>query len=264
MLRSFLISLCCFFSSVSLAEQTIAINPMKGDKKPSIEETKTVTGTCGNSIIRITGITRLDNNVFSLDADSGMIIVRQSFSKRLKIDDSSEMLNDRNGLACIKVRNQENLLLWSYCTARMCQNSLKFFVIDPSTLARINSTPAQTENCDAKCISNLLDGHPLPETILTEHNALFGIVSEDCPIPGDPLHWIADYCMSKYETGDLENPSVSNCIGSIKINGAPSCEIKREYKKKLCELAVARNNAKLDLCFAGTAITGSTVRNNGH
>jgi hypothetical protein len=86
----------------------------------------------------------------------------------------------------------------------------------------------------------------------------------ECPIEGDRIHWIADYCMSKLETDD-EIPA-SNCIDEeIRTRFRDECVARRHYKRALCELAIARNSrsGSLERCLHDKRFAGPTVRNKG-
>ena len=86
----------------------------------------------------------------------------------------------------------------------------------------------------------------------------------NCAIEGNPIHWIADYCMSRLETDD-EIPA-SNCIHEEIGKRAPDeCLAKRYYKRALCELAIARNSrsGSVTRCLQDRAFVGPTVRNKG-
>ncbi len=85
-----------------------------------------------------------------------------------------------------------------------------------------------------------------------------------CEIPGEKIHWIADYCMARLETDD-EIPAM-DCIA--KENAVPfrsACAAKRHYKKAMCELSISRRtlNGELERCVADPEYVGATVRNGG-
>jgi hypothetical protein len=85
-----------------------------------------------------------------------------------------------------------------------------------------------------------------------------------CPIQGDSIHWIADYCMSKLETDDAI--PASNCIDAeIGKRIRDECIAKRYYKRALCELAIARNSrsGSVERCLEDDGFAGRTVRNKG-
>jgi hypothetical protein len=86
----------------------------------------------------------------------------------------------------------------------------------------------------------------------------------ECPIEGDRVHWIADYCMSKLETDD-EIPA-SKCINEeIETRFPDECVAKRHYKRALCELAIARKSrsGSVEQCLHDNRFAGPTVRNKG-
>jgi hypothetical protein len=85
-----------------------------------------------------------------------------------------------------------------------------------------------------------------------------------CEIPGEKIHWIADYCMAQLETDD-EIPA-SECIAKENAVAFSSvCAAKRHYKKAMCELSISRDALKGDAerCVADPDYVGATVRNGG-
>lgn len=81
----------------------------------------------------------------------------------------------------------------------------------------------------------------------------------DCPVPGDKVHWIADYCMAQLQTDD-EIPAMA-CIGEeLKMAPADDCAAKRHYKRELCRLV---REVDVERCVADPAFMGRTVRNGG-
>ena len=82
-----------------------------------------------------------------------------------------------------------------------------------------------------------------------------------CPVPGETLHWIADYCMAKLETDD--EIAASDCIhdeSNRKFKTA--CGAKRHYKQALCALTRERGES-VKACVADPKFTGPTVRAGG-
>lgn len=58
-----------------------------------------------------------------------------------------------------------------------------------------------------------------------------------CVLPGEPIHWEADYCMYKSGTDDFHSDTVQKCVDNEnteiwKIKDA--CEKKKAFKKKMC------------------------------
>jgi len=94
--------------------------------------------------------------------------------------------------------------------------------------------------------------------------ASFAHAAPPCLAPGEPLHWIADYCMLKMETDD--EIAVSGCIEEEGKRRFPSsCASKLHFKKQICQ-ATIRNGLKegtLDRCMNDRAFQGRTVRNGG-
>lgn len=81
----------------------------------------------------------------------------------------------------------------------------------------------------------------------------------DCPIPGEKIHWIADYCMAQIGTDD-EIPAMDCITDENKKAYGDDCEAKRYYKRELCRLVDKEN---VQRCLADPAFMGRTVRNGG-
>lgn len=85
-----------------------------------------------------------------------------------------------------------------------------------------------------------------------------------CPAPGEPLHWIADYCMLTLETDD-EIPA-SECIREeSKRRFRSACAGNTYFKKRMCELMVRSSirSGTVEQCVRDPAFKGRTVRRGG-
>lgn len=86
----------------------------------------------------------------------------------------------------------------------------------------------------------------------------------DCPVAGQKIHWIADYCMSLLETDD-EIPA-SPCIGEeLARVFSGECAAKLYYKKTMCQRSIHLQQRRDDVgsCIADKRFMGATVRNGG-
>lgn len=87
--------------------------------------------------------------------------------------------------------------------------------------------------------------------------------SNICP-PGEPIQWIADYCMAKIGTDD--EVAASDCIAAeSKIMFRSECTAKLYFKRALCEVLVraGTRSGTVDACVADPQFVGDTVRNGG-
>ena len=84
-----------------------------------------------------------------------------------------------------------------------------------------------------------------------------------CPVPGERMHWLADYCMAELQTDD--EIAASDCIGEqLEISHENDCAAKIYYKTLMCRTALTRGHiASVERCLADDAYVGSTVRNGG-
>ncbi|MHB9097069.1 MAG: hypothetical protein ACYC5X_04515 [Syntrophales bacterium] len=85
-----------------------------------------------------------------------------------------------------------------------------------------------------------------------------------CPIEGEPIHWIADYCMAQLETDD-EIPAMDCINEELKRTFPNECAAKQHYKRALCERALSHGHTAGDLqgCLDDKNFIGYTVRNKG-
>lgn len=87
---------------------------------------------------------------------------------------------------------------------------------------------------------------------------------DPCPAPGEPIQWIADYCMLQMETDD--EIAVSGCIEEqSKRTFADACASNTHFKKGMCAQMI-RNGTRggtLDQCLRDPAFKGRTVEAGG-
>lgn len=89
-------------------------------------------------------------------------------------------------------------------------------------------------------------------------------LADNCAAAGEPVQWIADYCMFVNETDDLE--AAMPCIGTFsKLEFPDACMAKLHFKRLLCEAQHAMTNVhqSVEQCVGDRAFSGNTVRNNG-
>lgn len=92
----------------------------------------------------------------------------------------------------------------------------------------------------------------------------FASAAGACPAAGEPIHWVADYCMLRMETDD--EIAVSRCIeeeGKARFRDA--CASNTHFKKRMCE-QVIRNGTRagtLEQCVQDPGFKGRTVRAGG-
>jgi hypothetical protein len=88
--------------------------------------------------------------------------------------------------------------------------------------------------------------------------------AQKCAAEGEPIHWIADYCMLKMETDD--EIAASGCIDEEATKLFPStCASNLHFKRAICE-AMIRNGTKtgtVDQCLEDPAFKGSVVEGGG-
>jgi hypothetical protein len=85
-----------------------------------------------------------------------------------------------------------------------------------------------------------------------------------CPIEGEKIHWVADFCMAEIGTDD--EIAAMDCIGKELQRPFPDdCAAKRHYKAALCGGAISRKTlvGTLESCLADKDFMGYAVRNGG-
>ena len=85
-----------------------------------------------------------------------------------------------------------------------------------------------------------------------------------CPIPGEAVQWIADYCMHLGETDDVI--AASDCIErEMQRPFRDDCEKKRHYKQALCKRMIdgGQRAGNLASCVDDPAFSGPLVERNG-
>jgi hypothetical protein len=86
-----------------------------------------------------------------------------------------------------------------------------------------------------------------------------------CPVPGEPVQWIADYCLARVQSDDLiaAGPCMERETARVRRLGA--CAIKKRYKARLCQslLAAGARAGSLAACVSDPAFSGKIVRDNG-
>jgi hypothetical protein len=94
--------------------------------------------------------------------------------------------------------------------------------------------------------------------------ALSAGAEDPCLAAGEPIHWVADYCMLKMETDD--EIAVSDCIAEERKARFPNaCASNTHFKKRMCEQMI-RNGTRagtIGSCVKDPAFKGRTVEAGG-
>jgi hypothetical protein len=100
--------------------------------------------------------------------------------------------------------------------------------------------------------------------VLFASGALGGQPAPSCLVPGEPIHWIADWCMLTLQTDD--EIAASDCIAQQRARRfASACAAKTHFKREMCRVMRAGDASAvaIDQCVADPAVVGRTVRNGG-
>lgn len=85
-----------------------------------------------------------------------------------------------------------------------------------------------------------------------------------CPLPGEPVHWIADYCMAEIGTDD--EIAASDCIHrQLARKFENACQAKLHFKRMLCRLMLDQGTiqGQIERCLNDPSFQGRTVRQDG-
>jgi len=77
------------------------------------------TGLCGTAVVKIMDVEEVNNDIFKVN--NGKLAVK-SGKKELNLD---EALSDYNGIACVKTKTAERLLVWSNCSGSVCGENIR-------------------------------------------------------------------------------------------------------------------------------------------
>jgi hypothetical protein len=85
-----------------------------------------------------------------------------------------------------------------------------------------------------------------------------------CAVPGEPVQWVADWCMATLQTDD--EIAASDCIARHPVSAfASGCAAKRHFKRELCRVLRGPQAGAdaLRACVADPQVMGRTVREGG-
>lgn len=85
----------------------------------------------------------------------------------------------------------------------------------------------------------------------------------ECPIQGELMHWIADWCMLTLGTDD--EIAAGDCIArELEVASKDACKAKLQFKSAMCGVVIARDGSgTVERCVADRGFAGGTVRNGG-
>lgn len=157
-------------SSEVLMQTAIRLRPMKGEKSLLVEG-KSISGSCDGSVVKIVGVSKVYENLYSL-GDDGRIFIRSATGKLLIIgedmrvlsDNNTSVLSDHNGMACVSTQAGDRLLIWSVCGGFICTGGYSFYIIDPKQLVFVAPGDPIKDFCNEDCASKLL-GNGFPKQL---------------------------------------------------------------------------------------------------
>lgn len=85
-----------------------------------------------------------------------------------------------------------------------------------------------------------------------------------CPIAGETIHWVADYCMASIGTDD--EIAASDCIHQqLELKFENACQAKAHFKRSLCRLLHEHGTIQdsIEQCVNDPSFQGRTVRQGG-
>ena len=90
-----------------------------------------------------------------------------------------------------------------------------------------------------------------------------------CNIPGEAIHWRADYCLWLNETGDFNADSVQKCfygkLATDKKQGMSDCDKKRFYREEICRSMIGMYifRGSMEKCMKSDETIPATVEKDG-
>jgi hypothetical protein len=102
----------------------------------------------------------------------------------------------------------------------------------------------------------------VPLTLLALSSS--ALAAPECLAKGEPIQWVADYCMLKMETDD--EIAVSGCIEEESKKSFPDgCASNVHFKKSMCEVMVRAGTRKgsIEQCLKDPTFMGRTVEAGG-
>lgn len=86
----------------------------------------------------------------------------------------------------------------------------------------------------------------------------------DCPLAGEKVQWVADYCMASLETDD-QTAAVPCIQEENRARYASACAAKQHYKRELCKLLIDSGSVQgpLERCVNDPAVRGQMVERRG-
>ena len=95
----------------------------------------------------------------------------------------------------------------------------------------------------------------------------FSTSAGECEISGKAILWAYDACFWEYETDDSIHPGVIDCVeeGQELIERVGSCEAKRIFKSRICDMAREWKVEEIDseTCISTDVPLGPSVRDGG-
>lgn len=154
MLKIAATGLALIFSLSAFAgnDAPLMLNPMDGEKSPSVTMTMNVYGKCGSSVIAVIGVDVESYKAGSLkfdDAGKSEVLVRTG-KKEISL---GKLISDSNLLHCVPTKSGARLLFGSVCGGSACGDAMDYSVIDPSTGTGLSD---KKKACDEDCANKLL------------------------------------------------------------------------------------------------------------
>lgn len=209
-MRAFLLSLLLFTNS-ALAQSSIDLQPSLISDKIEVEKVENYTGSCGDSAVLVYGVLRPGSETFNI-ADYGRVVVRSGPRKEIVLSAENGVLSDHNGIACVKTKTGDRLVIWSVCGGSSCTWGYDYFVVDPSIPALIAPKDLKKDSCDKKCAIKELGGKLLPVLMGSDDSAESGNAKTI-------IHEKYCYPLSEKDTGAIPQKLTEVAISAKSYDG---------------------------------------------
>lgn len=137
------------------SSQSISVQPISRNNKPSVTNVLNIYGKCGNSVVAILGVKADGFNWqgdFKVDAAGNPDLQIRNKGKSTSYKFA---LSDYNTVHCVQTNNGPRLLVGGSCSGSACPDAKSYYIIDIRTE---ESFPAESSkmNCDANCANQAL------------------------------------------------------------------------------------------------------------
>lgn len=153
------------------AEQLASLPQLDGFSSFTTQDNINYVSQCGKSTIHVKNVSQFIGNTFTLSTidDESMQI---SLGDRRHVILKQPILSSFNGVACIKMGKNYNILIWNNCDGSLCTDRVdNFFIIDSNSLRLVMPKKPNRSACNQRCASKIV-GNKIIETIINGEKSM--------------------------------------------------------------------------------------------